>query len=150
MKALSQILLETKNKIEYFHATSNDKIDTEVKHPIWLSHNQHQALGWHRLVPGSKTFKVELHSGTKIAHRNDPKVKQYLEKHGVDVNDYEADMTSNPESHEVHNHPGTIALKKAGYHGFTHIDYDPNDNSKDHDSTLLFDRSRIKSQKRHL
>lgn len=148
MKTLAQILIETKNESEYFHATHDRSIDTKANHPIWLSHNEQQAHGWHKISRGSTSFKVKLHAGTKLAHRDDPKVHDHLAKHGVDVYNYEADMTANPESHEVHEHPGTKALKSAGYHGFVHLDYDPHNSEKDHLSTLLFDRSRIKSQKK--
>ncbi len=147
MKTLTQILNESKQN-DWYHATSSNRINIKSKHPIWLSHNQHQALGWHKLVPGSKSFKVTLKSDTKIAHYNDPKVKEHLNRHGIDINDYAADLTANPESHEVHEHPGTKVLKIEGYHGFTHPDYDPHNNEQDHDSTVLFDRSKIKSQKR--
>jgi hypothetical protein len=146
MKKLSQILAESSDS--FYHASNDKKINTKIKHPIWLSHNEHQARGWHKLVPESTSFKVELKPGTKIAHYADQKVEEHLKKHGVDIDDYAADLTANPESHEVYNHPGTKALKAAGYHGFTHQDYDPHDNQKDHETTVLFDRSRIKSQKK--
>lgn len=134
-----------------FHHTSHDHIDVDKhnagkgkdpNHPMWLSHNAQQAKGWHqntREETGqAHTYKVKV--AGKIAHHKDEKVKALFKKHGHDMNDYHADLVGNPEHEEVHGHPATKMLQKAGYHGHTHPDYDPHDFQNDHDSTVVFHR----------
>ena len=150
MKKFKQFIKENDDQHDYHHATHADSFDTKSDKPLWLSHNKHQAKGWHNTDNSEKSssFKVELKPGTKIAHHNDPAVHDHLAKHGVDKDKYVSHLTSNPDHHEINSHPGTKALKKAGYHGISHPDYDPHDNQKDHDTTMLFGTSRIKSVKK--
>jgi hypothetical protein len=138
------------NHHDFHHTSIHGKLETDKDYPIWLSHNRHQARGWHtnsklQGVDGSKTktFKVKLKHDAKIAQYKDESVKKHLAKYGVDAQEYSADMACNASKKDVDEHPGTIALKNAGYHGITHDDYNPHNFQKDHDSTLLFDRSKI-------
>lgn len=137
-----------------YHHTSHANIDTDKhnagkgknpSHPVWLSHNSHQAKGWHNIVKDDSgkahTYKAKVNG--KIAHHHDPKVKSLFKKHGHDMHDYHADLVGNPDHKEVHNHPATKMLKKAGYVGHSHPDYDPHDNQKDHDSTVVFHRKNV-------
>ena len=132
------------------HHTSVSKIDTDKhnagkgknpEHPMWLSHNAHQAAGWHKSAEKENgkahTYKVKVNN---IARHTDPKVKSLFKKHGHNMKDYHTDLVSNPNHKEVHNHPATKMLKKAGYNGHTHSDYHSHDFQKDHDSTVVFHR----------
>jgi hypothetical protein len=150
MKRYRQFILENQEEHDYHHATHADSFDTKSDKPLWLSHSEHQAKGWHNTDNSEKTssYKIKLKPGTKIAHHADPKVRDHLAKNGVHINNYVGDLTSNPDHKEINSHPGTQALKNAGYHGFTHPDYDPHNNQKDHDTTLLFSASHVQSAKK--
>lgn len=132
-----------------YHHTSVDKIDqkkhSSSEHPMWLSHSAHQAAGWHQNAKdehdSAHTYTAKVNG--KIAHHDNHEVKELLHKHKVDQDDYHADLASNPESKEVHEHPATKLLKKHGYAGYSHPDYDPHDNQKDHDSTVVFHRKDV-------
>lgn len=150
LKSFKRYIAESTDSSHDHHHTSASKIDTDKhnagkgknpEHPMWLSHNAHQAAGWHKNHEQdhgkAHTYKVKVN---KIAHHTDPKVKSLFKKHGHNMKDYHTDLVSNPNHKEVHNHPATKMLKKAGYHGHTHSDYHSHDFGKDHDSTVVFHR----------
>ncbi len=134
-----------------YHHSSHLNINTDkhnsgksrsADHAMWLSHNAHQAKGWHNIQKDNfgkaHTYKVRVKG--KIAHHEDKKVKALFKKHGHHMGNYHVDLISNPTHKEVQNHPATLTLKKAGYVGHTHPDYDSHDTQKDHDSTVIFHR----------
>ena len=141
-------LSESSSSHDYHH-TSVDKIDQKQhassEHPMWLSHSAHQASGWHANSKdehdSAHTYTAKVHG--KIANHEDHKVKELLHKHKIDQDDYHGHLASNPSSHEVHDHPATKLLKKHGYSGYSHPDYDPHDFQKDHDSTVVFHRKDV-------
>ena len=150
MKSFKRYITESTDSTHDHHHTSAVKIDTDkhnagkgknAEHPMWLSQSAHQAAGWHKNAESetgkAHTYKVKV---KKIAHHTDPKVKSLFKKHGNSMKDYHTDLVSNPHHKEVHNHPATKMLKKAGYHGHTHSDYDSHNFQKDHDSTVVFHR----------
>ena len=129
---------------EYYHASKDGKIGND-KHPIWLSHDEHAAKGWHKNTqelssnPSAvKTHKIKVHG--KVADLQDEKTQKLLAKHNIDHSEYENHLASAQDSDEVHNHPGTKLLKKHGYVGVSHMDYDPHDMSKDSKTTVVFHR----------
>lgn len=143
-----------------YHHTSYNKIDINKhnagkgknpNHPVWLSHNSHQADGWHRNTHQetgqAHTYRVKVHGN--IAHHKDEKVKALFKKHGHDMDRYHNHLVGNPDHNEVHGHPATKMLQKAGYHGHTHPDYDPHNFQRDHDSTVVFHRKHTTMQDRN-
>lgn len=146
------------NTEQDYHHTSGSSINTEKhnagkgenpEHPVWLSHDSHQAKGWHNRIKDNEgsahTYKVAVKG--KIARHDDPEVKALLKKHGHDSDDYHSLLASNPSPKEVHEHPATKTLQKHGYVGYTHPDYDPHNDQKDHDSTVVFNRKNTQLSK---
>ena len=145
-KQYCTFLTEHTNLGEYFH-TSVDKMKKKPKenYPIWLSHSEHQARGWHQLAIENSgtahTYSVKVNG--VIAKNDDPKIQQLFSKNNIDQDDYDADLASNPDSDEVHSHEATKMLQKNGYVGYQHSDYDPHDQDNDHDSTVIFNRHHV-------
>ncbi len=132
-----------------YHHTSVNMID-QKKHassmrPMWLSHSAGQAGGWHKNAKDENgsayTYTAKVNG--KIAHHDNHEVKALLHKYKVDQDDYHDVLVTNPEPKEVHNHPATKILKKHGYVGYSHPDYDSRDWEKDHDSTVVFHRKNV-------
>lgn len=121
----------------------NSGKDSKSNYPIWLSHNEHQAEGWTKNLfdeyRSASTYKVSIKG--PIANHADPKIKNILKNHDEEYIDaFHANLSSNPEAEYVHSHPIVKELQKHGYIGYSHPDYDPHDFSKDHDSTVIFNR----------
>lgn len=144
-KHFLNLLNEETFKFDYHHTSAvkiKPKEHSANEDPMWFSHSREEADKWHSnamLNHGSAyTYSAKING--KIAHHTDPEVQAIFKKHNIDQDEYHADLVSNPEYDEVHAHEGTQLLKKYGYAGYTHPDYDPADSQKDQDSTLVFHR----------
>lgn len=148
----AKVVLFSKNlnesQVDYHH-TNNNKIDISAhstnEHPIWLSHNVQQANGWHKNTEEehgkAHTYSAKING--KIANHHDDTIKTLFKKHKIDGSQYHDTLVSNPDSSEVHNHAATKVLKKHGYVGYSHPDYDSTNFQKDHDSTVVFHRKHV-------
>lgn len=145
MQSFKTFILESSDEEKthsLFH-TSPKPINKVGNSPMWFAHTKENADAYHQNSldnhGSAHTYSAEVRGN--IAHHTDPKVKKILSEAGVDHEDYSNDLVSNPTREEVEDHPGTHALKTAGYHGYTHSDYDPIDPDKDADTTVVFNPS---------
>ena len=68
-------------------------------------------------------------------------VEELFNSSGLDIYDYEAMLTENPEAEEILAMEGTMLLLDNGYDGIIHYDYDP-ENHGDAESLLVFNPSK--------
>ena len=139
-KFVSYIIKEdTIDEAKMYHTSPTTILSVKDK-PMWFSHNEKQAKGWHANTKDNhgKAYTYKFDVKGKIADYKDPKVKKLFNDAGINQMDYENDLVSNPSASEVLKHKGTKLLQKNGYVGYTHSDYDSTDFGKDHDSTLIF------------
>ena len=144
MKRFKEFLTEvTENDshvIDAYHSTHR-ALSRLTDQPMWFSLHKSHARGWHANTIDNRgeayTYSMKVHGN--IARHQDDNVQRILKNAGVDPSEYAANLVSNPTKDEVNNDPGTIALKKHGYHGYIHPDYDPTSNfTKDADSMIVF------------
>ena len=128
-----------------FH-TSYDPIDEVSSRPMWFSRSSKHADAYHEnsveQASEAHTYSAKISPKANIAHHASDEFAEVLKRNKVDPDDYVGDLASNPSHSEIMRHPGTKALVKAGYHGVTHLDYDPRDSNKDIETTLVFDPSK--------
>ena len=138
---------------EFYHTTRSQK-DTNHLHkhadrPIWLSHKKGDAIDHHKdaVEDGSRnpqTHRMKVKG--KVAHYANPKVRTKLTAAGhtdEDQKQYTNMLLKNPTGgHHIHDHPITKTLKKHGYVGYRHKEYNFR-GDKPNTSTMVFHRKHV-------
>ncbi len=122
--------------------TSLNKIKSLNSNPMFFALDESAAKdGWfaNAVQEGNKPTLYKSNMPSKIASIQDKEVVDLFKKNNINVEDYMADLASNPTSEEILSYPATKLLQDNGYQGLKVIDYDPRDVSKDLDSLLIFD-----------
>lgn len=122
--------------------TSLNKIKSLESNPMFFALDESAAKdGWfaNAVQEGNKPTLYKSNMPSKIASIQDKEVVDLFKKNNINVEDYMADLASNPTSEEILSYPATKLLQDNGYQGLKVTDYDPRDVSKDLDSLLIFD-----------
>lgn len=126
---------------EIYH-TSLNKIKSLNSNPMFFSLDKSVAKdGWfaNAVQEGYKPTLYKSNMPSKIASIQDKEVIDLFKKNNISIDDYMADLASNPTAEEILSNPATKLLQDKGYQGLKVTDYDPRDVSKDLDSLLIFD-----------
>lgn len=124
-----------------FH-TSYDTIPSLTSQPMFFALSREDAQGWYdnALMDNGQAFiysaKINI---VCLADLESDVFKPFFAKMGISIQDYVADLLSNPDEQQILSEEGTRLLIKHGFCGVKISDYDPTDFQKDKPSILVFD-----------
>ena len=145
---------------EFYHTTRSqrdaDHLHKHADRPIWLSHKKGDAIDHHKdaALDGSRnpqTHRMKVKG--RVAHYANPKVRAKLIGAGhtdEHQKEYKHMLLKNPHgAHNIHDHPITKTLKKHGYVGYRHKEFNFR-SDKPNTSTVVFHRKHVeKGDKLH-
>lgn len=140
---VKNILNEIKISGIVYHISS-DQIKKLKNIPIWFSLKYSQSQGFYRSHHSQfgDAYVYSANINGELAYDADKKIIKLFNDADIDMDEYVLDLTSNPTSSEILNHPGTKLLLKNKYCGIKHSDYDPRDFNKDTKAVLIFNPSK--------
>ena len=136
---------------KYYHAGSDQggtvRAGKDVKSdhsPIWFGHRKETAKFYY--FPKAKGAHVSRYRiKGKVLHHRDPEAKKHF-KSGMDKVEYERMLSGDHPAKDVHDHPATRSIKKAGYVGYSHQDDNMEGNAA-HRNTVVFHRKHAEKTK---
>ena len=131
LKLFEQYLNGEKLKGKVYHASSTPITRLGSEPMFFALDKSHSDDGWfHNLtnLMGHETaYQYEAKIQGKIADIKEPEVERLFIENGINVNNWAADLTTNPTAKQILNFKGTKLLQNRGYVGATYFDYDPRD-----------------------
>ena len=129
-KLYEEFIIE-KLKGKVYHASSSP-INNLGGDPMFFAIDKsHSDDGWFYNLTNSlgydSAYQYEAKVQGKIADIEEPEIERLFIKNEISLNDWAADLTSNPTAKEILNFKGTKLLQENGYVGATYFDYDPRD-----------------------
>lgn len=131
LKLFEQYLSGEKLKGKIYHASSTpiNRLGTE---PMFFALDKsHSDDGWFYNITNfnghDSAYQYEAKIQGKIADIEEPEIKRLFIENEININDWAADLASNPTAKEILNFKGTKLLQKTGYVGAIYFDYDPRD-----------------------
>ena len=134
MSKFTQLINEaTKTITKTLYHVSIKKISSLNSNPMWFSDSIQKANAYYEnhIDDGKKAF---LYSATlnNVNILSFKELKNELNNKKINIENFLADLTSNPDSKEIKQ-----LTKNINCDGFYHLDYDPEDFSKDIETLLI-------------
>lgn len=129
----SQLINESKKVDNIIYHVSIKKISSLNSNPMWFDIRQQKANAYYQNFLNDKKpaflYSAKLNSTNIWSFK---KLKEELNKNKINVQDFVADLVSNPSAIKIKQ-----LTKDLNCDGFYHSDYDPEDFSKDIETLLI-------------